>query len=215
MTLIDFTVISSGSKGNAVVIENTILIDCGVPFLAIREYHKSLQLILLTHIHSDHFNRPTIRKLARERPTLRFGSPPWLAEPLIKCGACKSKIDIWEFDGLKCGYRFGYVEPFKLIHNVPNCGYKIHLAGGGKLLYATDTASMDGIKAKNYDLYLLESNHGQTEIVDRIRQKQATGEYAYERRAMHNHLSHEKAANWLYQNMGPRSRYVYLHKHEG
>lgn len=48
----DFDVISSGSNGNAVVINNSILIDIGVPMNRLKEYKSKLKLVLLTHIHS-------------------------------------------------------------------------------------------------------------------------------------------------------------------
>lgn len=51
-----YNIISTGSKGNAVVINGRILIDCGVPFKALEPVKKDLRLVLLTHIHSDHFN---------------------------------------------------------------------------------------------------------------------------------------------------------------
>ena len=62
----EFKMISTGSKGNAVILNDEILIDCGVPYKAIKPYVKGLKLVLLTHQHSDHFKPETIRKLAME-----------------------------------------------------------------------------------------------------------------------------------------------------
>ena len=53
--MIGYNIIATGSKGNAVVIEHEILIDCGVPFKALAAEWKTLKLVLLTHIHCDHF----------------------------------------------------------------------------------------------------------------------------------------------------------------
>ena len=39
------------------------------PFKKLNEYYKQLKIVLLTHIHQDHFNKKTISKLAIERPT--------------------------------------------------------------------------------------------------------------------------------------------------
>lgn len=69
-----YNIISTGSKGNAVVINGRILIDCGVPFKALEPVKKDLRLVLLTHIHSDHFNPRTARALSKERPALRWGA---------------------------------------------------------------------------------------------------------------------------------------------
>jgi hypothetical protein len=69
------------------------------------------------------------------------------------------------------------------------------------------------VEAKNYDLYMVEANHERAEIEARIAEKQAAGEFAYELAAAKNHLSREQALDWLYQNMGPDSQYVFLHQH--
>ena len=51
--MIDYNIIATGSKGNAVVIDQKILIDCGVSFKALSKVYRALKLVLLTHIHSD------------------------------------------------------------------------------------------------------------------------------------------------------------------
>ena len=81
------------------------------------------------------------------------------------------------------------------------------------MFYATDTATMDGIEAKGYDLYMIEANHVKAELEARRDAKVAAGEYAYEFNAARNHMSQEQAEDWLYQQMGPNSRYVFLHQH--
>ena len=117
-------VISTGSKGNAVVLNNIILIDCGVSFKALKDAYKSLKIVLLTHIHSDHFRKSTIKRLAADRPTLRFAAPEWLYESLIKCGADDSNIDVVEI-GKIYGYGAFKISPVKLYHDVDNVGYRI------------------------------------------------------------------------------------------
>ena len=52
---IKYEIIATGSDGNAVVINDIVLIDCGVPFKALKPYYKKLKLVLLTHIPADHF----------------------------------------------------------------------------------------------------------------------------------------------------------------
>ncbi|MCL2563104.1 MAG: MBL fold metallo-hydrolase [Oscillospiraceae bacterium] len=214
--MVVFDIISTGSKGNAVVVNSHILIDCGVSFRAVKNHpdFRAINLVLLTHIHGDHFNRTTIRKLAQERPTLRFGCPPWLVADIAGCGADKRNVDVY---GMGTGYRYGgfVVEPFPLPHNVQNCGYKIFFDGCGKMIYATDTNNMTGIEAKDYDLYLIEANYTEEDIVERIRKKQETGEFCHEYAVLENHLSREKALNFIYKNIGPNGQYVFLHQHEG
>ena len=68
----EYKIISTGSKGNAVVVDGRILIDCGVPFRRLESVYRDLDAVLLTHIHSDHFQPKTLARLAAERPSLRF-----------------------------------------------------------------------------------------------------------------------------------------------
>ena len=209
---IDFQIISTGSKGNAVVIHKVIMIDCGVPFKLLKDYYKDLKLVLLTHIHSDHFNRTTIKRLAAERPTLRFGCGKWLVEALIACGVKKTQIDILNAD-ISYGYGICNIIPVELVHNVPNCGYKIHFPFG-KMIYATDTNNLNGITAWHYDLYMIEANYEDKDIHERIKAKQIEGQFAYEKQVVKNHLSKEKCDNFIFSNCGPNSVYCYLHCHE-
>ena len=211
MCNLSYNIISTGSDGNAVVLENKVLVDCGVSYKAIEPYESKLCMVLLTHIHGDHFNRSTIRRLAAERPTLRFGAGAWLAADLVAAGVRKNNIDILTPDK-HYDYKICIVTPVKLTHNVPNCGYKIRFPRG-KVIYATDTGTLNGIVAKDYDLYLIEANYEDAEIQERIREKQAAGEYAYEVHAIHNHLSKARCDDWVYSNIGSRGEYVYMHQH--
>lgn len=211
--MIPFEIISTGSQGNAVVINKIILIDCGVNFKALEPYYRALKLVLLTHIHHDHFNKTAIKLLARDRPTLRFACGKWLVPDVIACGVNKANIDVLEFNTL---YNYGAcnVIPFPLVHDVPNCGWKIHFPIG-KVIYATDTNNLNGVTARNYDLYLIEANYIDEEIQEKIREKEANGEFVYERRVLRTHLSKAKCDNFIYSNIGPRGKYVYMHTHRG
>lgn len=188
------------------------MIDCGVPYIALSKAYEKLKLVLLTHIHSDHFNARTIKKLARERPTLRFGCCEWIVSSLVECGVNKGNVDVLEMGKWHEYNTFLKLSPVKLCHDVPNCGYKVHITGE-KLFYATDTNSLNGIDAKLYDLYLIEANYEHDEINKRISAKEIAGEYAYERNVLKNHLSKAAADDFIYRNIGTNGEYVYLHSH--
>ena len=205
-------IIATGSKGNAVLIGGSILIECGVPFSKLSGVYKGLKLVLLTHIHTDHFRKQTVRRLAEERPMLRFGCCEWMAKPLIECGVSVKNIDVYQA-GCNYDYRVFKVSPFLLYHDVPNCGYRL-FTGGEKMMYATDTRTMRGISAPNYDLYLIEGNYKRAEIDRKIAVKNARGTFSYEERAKREHLSEEQAIEWLAGNMGDMSEFVFLHRHE-
>lgn len=206
-------VIATGSAGNAVLLDGFLLLDCGVPYKALRPYVKDLRLVLLTHIHGDHFKPETIRRLAYDRPLLRFGCCEWLVGPLLQAGVSPANIDPYR-PGESYDYGLVVVEPVPLVHDVDNCGYKLKI-GEERSIYATDTFTLDGIEAKCFDLYMIESNHTEAEIAERIKRKTEAGEFVYEYRAAAGHLSKEKADAWLAANATPgKSRAVYLHGHK-
>lgn len=211
----NYKILASGSAGNAVIVEDVILIDCGVSFKALKDYYKDLKLVLLTHIHSDHFNKSTIRRLAYERPTLRFGCCEWLVEELINCGVSKRNIDLYTcFEGMHYGIGFS-IETFLLKHDVPNCGWQIMFDNGYSYFYATDTCNLDNIEAKDYDMYFIEGNYEDKDELEKRKQKHIeNGEYSYEDRVEKTHLSQVKATEWLMENMRESSQYIFMHQHK-
>ena len=207
----NYKIISSCSTGNATIIIDIILIDCGVTFKKLEKYYKQLKIVLLTHVHQDHFNRSTIKRLAQERPTLRFACCEWLLQPLLECGVERRNIDILQI-GTKYDYKLFKIVAIKLYHDVNQCGYRI-LFDDYKVIYVTDTKTIEGISAKNYDLYLVEANYKENELEERIKQKQLQGDFTYEWRVKDTHLSEEQCVEFLLNNMGKNSEYVFMHQH--
>ena len=212
-----YNILATGSSGNAVLINDNILVDIGVPFAKLAPHAGKIKLVLTTHIHSDHFKPSTVRKLHQLHPAIRFGCCEWMAGTLLEAGVDKRVIDV-----LRPRFQFDYgeftVQAERVSHNVENCGYKIMIFDlknndAETVFYATDCATLDGIEAKNFDLYMIEANHRRAEIEARIAEKQAAGEFAYEVEACRNHLSYEQAMDWLAANAGPNSRYILLHQH--
>lgn len=199
----DFDIISSGSHGNCLIIDGVIAVDMGVSFKAIEKYKNSLQLVLLTHVHSDHMNMSTIRKLQATRPTLRFACMDYV-------GLTGKTVDVLPVNTI-VDYGLCTVKAFALVHNVQNVGWKIH-CNTKKIVYATDTNEIKHVQAKNYDYYFIECNHDEQEIQELIKQKDAMGLYSYERESMYNHLSKQKCDKWLVENMGENSEFTYMHK---
>lgn len=204
-------ILSSGSGGNCTIINNRIAIDAGLPYKQIAPYADGLEVVLLTHRHSDHLRASAVRGLAKRSERL-FGTPDYLVEEVRNMGVTDAQTvsvnagDEIRFDNFM-------VIPFRLKHDVPNQGYKIHFDSGEKIFFATDTGSLDGIEAPNYDLYLVEANYTEADIRRRIWEKEVEGVYCYEYKARRNHLSKEACDAWLYSQMGSRSRYVYMHQH--
>ena len=204
----NYKIISSGSKGNCTVLNDAIALDLGVSYKKISSYN--LKLVLLTHIHSDHFNKSTIRAIDNNKPNCKFACAEHLKDALKEL-INEDKIYTLEYDKR---YDLGLciLSPFPLKHDVPNCGWRIEYKGQ-RVLYATDTSEINVI-AKNYDLYLVEANYELIEALKRSREKRLNGKYSYELRAINNHLSKSKCDEFLKRNMGQNSEYVYMHRHE-
>ena len=206
-------IIATGSTGNAVLLDGTVLVDCGVPYRQLEPFMLRLQLVLLTHEHSDHFRTSTVRRLASERPMLRWACCPWMVQRLVDAGVRKRQIDVIAAGAAKrYSVRISHVQPVQVPHDVPNCGWRLDI-GGERAFYATDCGSLDDISLPGLDLYLIEANHTTEDIQQRAQEKLARGEYAYEIRAAANHLSLEQATEWICKNAGPQSRYIFLHQH--
>ena len=209
--MVPFTIIGTGSTGNAVIVGKNILIDCGLPYVKIEPYMGDLKLVLLTHEHTDHFKPSTVRRMALEKPLLRFGCGPWMVKRLVDAGVAKGQIDIM-VNRMAYPYSIGTVIPFPVFHDVDNYGYKLHLPAG-KVFYATDLGNTAGLSARGYDLIMLEANYGEEEIKVRMDEKRARGEFVYEQRSLRYHLSEEQCNDFIIRNAGPTTEYVYLHKH--
>lgn len=207
-----YKILNSNSDGNATIIEDSILIDCGVSFKKLKNYYQNIKIVLLTHIHSDHFNKVTIKRLSQERPTLRFACCYWLVQELIECGVSKKNIDVLKI-GQKYDYSLFQIMSVKAYHDVLNCGYRIYWEDK-KILYITDTAHLKGIQAKGYDLYLLEGNYEELELKKKIQSKIENNEYAYEFRVEKTHLSKEQCTNFFLENAKEDSILVYMHEHK-
>lgn len=182
------------------------MVDCGLPFSKIKPYLYQLQLVLLTHEHSDHINLTTLKTLQFERPSLRIGCCDWM---LDKLSGLKN-IDVYNIGSC---YEYGHfsIYPIKLYHDVPNCGYKI-IKGDYKIIHATDTAHLNGIDAKGYDLYAIEHNYNEDTTDNIISAAKLKGEYCHRQVAINSHLSEQQANDFIYKNKGDKYEVLRLHE---
>ena len=128
-------------------------------------------------------------------------------QDLINCGVSKHNIDVLKMNA-KYNYKLFSVKPFPLTHDVKQCGWKIYI-NDKKIFYATDTCTLENIKAIEYDLYMVEANYQDEEELS----SRAVNDY-YESRVKKTHLSKEYATNWLLENMGLNSVYCWMHEHK-
>lgn len=199
-------VLASGSTGNCEIYHSSIAVDMGVSYSKIEPYKNRLKIVLLTHAHSDHFNIKTIKKLAFERPSLRFGCCEWML-PLLK--GIKN-VDVYEF-GEWYDYGLFKIATGKCYHDVPNCFYRIE-KDGYKIFRATDTAHLDGITAKNYDIFAIEHNYNEDTVYDTIKRIELSGGYAHQRGSINTHLSEQQARDFIFKNRKETSEVIRLHE---
>lgn len=205
--MITTNLIKSGSEGNAIIYENSIMVDCGVSFKALQKAKCSLKIVLLTHQHGDHLKYKTLQKLQIERPTLRIACCEFLLENLNHL----KNIDVLEIGKL---YDYGgfKISPVKLYHDVPNVGWRIFFNNGQKVFHATDTAHLQGITAKNYDLYAIEHNYCEIYIQEAIQKAKENGEYTHAYGNINTHLSIQQAKAFIEENKKENSQVLELHK---
>lgn len=208
-----YEILSTGSSGNCVILDN-IMLDCGLPYKQVKQYLKNIKLIFISHKHSDHLNKSTIKKIAYNHPTIKFLVAFYLVDLLLELGV--EKKNILTID-LEKWYNIGIAnvkfEP--LFHDVPNVALKIQ-KGDEKVIYIVDTNSVEHIEAKDYNLYMIEANYiDEEELENRIKKDYEDGlTYSHYERVQKTHLSQQKAYNWLQKNMSKESKFVFLHAHK-
>lgn len=207
-------IISSSSKGNCYIYNKDLMIDMGVSYTRVKPYLKDIKLLLLTHIHADHFNAKTIAKALYEHPNIKIICGEWLKGKLLDIGINKGNIYVLELDKT---YDLGkyIITPVMAVHDVPNCGYKITIKSNGyKIFHITDTGSLNHLEAKDYDWYSVEGNYESKDIIDRqIIEAKNKGQFTYLERAKKNHMEQVATLNWLDKNMGEHSKYEFIHQH--
>jgi len=209
----EYEILGTGSSGNCVILDN-IMLDCGLPYKQVKQYLKDIKLIFISHKHSDHLNKSTIKKIAYNHPTIKFLVAFYLVDLLLELGV--EKKNILTID-LEKWYNIGIAnvkfEP--LFHDVPNVALKVQ-KGDEKVIYIVDTNSVEHIEAKDYNLYMIEANYiDEEELENRIKKDYEDGlTYSHYERVQKTHLSQLKAYNWLQKNMSKESEFVFLHAHK-
>lgn len=208
-------IISSSSAGNCYIYFDDIMLDIGVPYSKIKPYTQKIKLILLSHIHSDHLNIRTLKKMLYENPKIKIGCGWFLVEELLKEQIPPKNIFVFEVDKT---YTFDnyVIKPAMALHDVPNFGYKILDKNNDyKVFHISDTSSIDYIEAKDYDLYAIEGNYETDENLKEIikAEKKQYG-FSYRERVLKTHLSQLQALNWLDKNKKETSEYIFIHQHK-
>jgi phosphoribosyl 1,2-cyclic phosphodiesterase len=212
-----FSVLASGSTGNAIFVEtdqDSFLVDAGLSgkqmealFQNIDRKIKDLSGILVTHEHSDHIKGIGI--LAR-----KYGLPvyanekTWKAmDPLIGNVPLDQKFEF----GMEKVQSFGSldIESFGVSHDAAEPMFYTFHHEGRKLVLVTDTGyvsdRMKGI-ISNANTYVFESNHD----VDMLRMCRYP--WSIKRRILSDvgHVSNEDAAIAMSEVFGDQTKSIYL-----
>lgn len=202
-----YKILSSGSHGNCVMLFDSILVDIGVPYSLIKPYVRQIKMVTWSHKHSDHLNKSTLKKLLFERPSIRVAICEHEYRNAVECGA--RYIDILEH-GKWYDYTKFKIATFKTYHDVPSNGWRF-IKGDYKVFFATDTFTLQGISARDYTHYLIESNYCEETIWQTIQEYESQGKYAYMRGSINSHLSNVQAHNFFLSNKGEHSQLITLH----
>lgn len=208
-----YEILGSSSKGNCIIVEDFIMLDCGVPYVKIKPYLNKIKVIFISHHHRDHLLPSTIKKIAYNYPTIKFicGSRD-VCYTLMQNNVKKRNIYLMEQNRW---YSLGILDfrLERLEHDVENYCLKGKInAIDKKFIYIVDTENVDNIEAEDYSLYLIESNYNEDLLNKHIQECDNPDELYYLNRVPKTHLSNEQATSFLIQNMGKNSEYCYLHQ---
>lgn len=206
-----YNIINSSSKGNCIIVEDVLMLDCGLSYNKIKQYLSKVKLIFISHVHQDHLLPSTIKKIAYNYPTIKFivGSED-VVKKLVECNIIKKNIYVLK-SGIKYDLGLVKVRLIDLYHDVENYGLKWEL-NGKKGIYIVDTSNVDNIEAKGYDLYLIENNYRDDILKKHIEECEDENMMYYLSRVSRTHLSDEQANSFLIENMQDNGVYEYIHQ---
>ncbi|EAC6664282.1 hypothetical protein PJ944_002854 [Listeria monocytogenes] len=200
--MIEWEIISSGSKGNCVIIDD-VMVDCGVSFKRIKEHLYDINYLLLTHIHSDHINSSTLENIINLFPKITIIGNYQIAQLY--------EIDIIGNSGFTIRLPSFEVTPFECFHDVITQGYT-WCVDGKNIIYATDTSSLENAPSLKFDYLFIESNHDEKKL-EMARNKSKYGYDPY--KGGKRHLSTQQCKTFYYLNRrNNESQLIELHKSE-
>ncbi|WP_430534490.1 MBL fold metallo-hydrolase [Listeria rocourtiae] len=212
-----FSILASGSSGNATLIETadqTILVDCGLSgkkiehlFSEVGRSMSDVDAILVTHEHVDHIKGLGV--LARRYEVPVYANAKTWAAMETSIGEI-NVAQKFQFD-METVKSFGslQVESFGVSHDAAEPMFYIFHSGKKKFVMITDTGYVsDRMKGHiaNADAYLFESNHD----VEMLRM----GRYPWnvKRRILgdEGHVSNEDAGIAMSEVIGDATKRIYL-----
>lgn len=206
-------VLSSGSKGNSVLVSNNntkILIDLGVTKSYAEEKLKELNVdpkeikaILITHTHADHVQGLKVF-LKKYHPKLYVNK---VILSLLKEYLDDFDYELYETSNFKIDDLS--IKVIKTSHDVKGSVGFIISSGDKSMVYITDTGYINNKYfdvLKNHNLYIMESNHDIKMLME--------GKYPYylKQRILSDkgHLSNNDASYYLSEFIGNNTKTIIL-----
>lgn len=182
----NYKVLATGSKGNAVRI-NDVMIDCGIPFNRMKNDLYECRYLLITHTHSDHINKSTLKAIKKQFPRIEIIGNFEVAQSVGVSRICNPgyMVETNEYNFM----------PFQCVHDVECTGF-VWQHKGNEIIYATDTNSLEFAPDCKYDYMFLESNYDKYKI-EAIKNPRKT--YGYDvTDGAHRHLSTQRCKEFYY-----------------
>lgn len=217
-------IIGTGSSGNAILIDDCLLIDCGLAMKKIwPTIEEKVEYLFITHRHGDHLNLAVMKKLYKLAPwRLRnnvFVNQDTLNKILAEKALEELALD-YNYDHLikpeqtyelDCQNGEHYtIETFELMHDVENQGFVITNSKGETLVFATDTNSLEKVPKAKYDYIVVEGNYDEDKLIESM-----TSAIFEERfRAFRNmrHLSVQQFEDFVKSHSYDHSQIYQLHE---
>lgn len=199
----EYKILSSGSKGNCVKIDD-ILIDCGIAFSKIKAEADlyNIKYLLLTHIHFDHIKPQTLLQILEMFPHIQIIGNHEVYQEYPICTIANAGFEIVTDD-----YIFNC---FEAVHDVLCYGYYWTDKQGKKIIYCTDTGTMENAPDEKFDYIFLESNHDEKKLQAAF----GTGKGRYDPYLSgKRHLSTQECKAWYYMHRRTiEAELIELHK---
>lgn len=212
-------ILGTGSTGNAVLIDDTIMIDCGLGVNKLLPYLQNVRHLFITHRHSDHLNISVLKNIAKKvsDSIIRFGlhvnsdcydmierKAPEIAEMIETERLTSHSVLELKIDGVE--YK---IETYPLYHDVENQGFVI-TKNGKTLIHATDTSTMKDAPNRQFDVILVEGNYDESKLIEYLKSDDRDVRY----RAARNlrHLSIQAHENFVKSHSHPDTISLMLHE---
>lgn len=219
----DINVLSTGSSGNSILIDNEIMIDIGLGYRTLKKEVHRASAIFVTHEHGDHLNMSALKGIINNRPAI-VSRGLYLNESTKKKAQSKaanlaSEIestrritsdDNWSTVVHGRNGKTYTVESYPLAHDVENQGFIITNDEGETLIHATDTQTMKHAPNRIYDYLLIEGNWDEDKFIDAVMSDDPNERF----RATHNlrHLSVQSMESFVRKHSHENSVALQLHQ---